>query len=538
MPSRGTRPARLVVVVAANAVALLAAGLVAWRVAARASTIREALDVEEAPFVEHGFVRIASNALTATDTLEADTPGSSCFLAIATGKAIVRISQATTSAEAMGSVAWCACAPGRVSIEATAPPARDGRTGIALLRADARAIGGPLARAWTGFAPGVWAEGGDECADAALDGWIADGHAARTSAADLEDTWFSSDRASLRSDGLRPIAVVPADRPFGAVDGPAGECMLAVGDGGDPISLRATGGAMLVASAAGAAAWCDSRATTLTVWHERPAPVVVLAAPARHVGGLLGMAESARAAGIAVAPEAAWLRDDDLVWDVEAMLRASTLADVVAGPLPTEAGPVDARITALAWSHAAHVAAEPTTAAVACDPASDESALVHQTVCSASAPVAWWRRTVAPGGGAHGTDGPAAAARAPLPLWLSVLEARHEPDAVARIPELITLTRRLARGGFQPTVLEGITELSDGVRVTGRAGEDAVVAVGIAPRPPWAFPYGNGVPWDLGDAPAIIALQPGASVKLVSSPRSNAAVETRRTVVFRRAAHP
>jgi hypothetical protein len=538
MSSRGTRPTRLAVVVAANAVALLAAGLVAWRIAARASTIREALDVEEARFVEHGFVRIASNALTATDTVEADGPRSSCFVAIATGKATVRVTQGTTSAEAMGSVAWCACAPGRVSIEATAPPAADGGTGIALLQAEARAIGGPLARAWTRFTPGAWAEGGAECADEALDGWVADGHAARTSAADVVDTWFSRGRASLRSDGLRPIAVVPADRPFGAVDGPAGECMLAVGEAGDPISLRATGGAMLVASAAGAAAWCDSRATTLTVWHERPAPVVVLAAPARHVGGLLGMGECARAAGIAVAPEAAWLRDDDLVWDAEAMLRASTLADVVAGALPAEAGPVDARIAALAWSHSARVAAEPTTAAVACDPVPDESALVHETVCSASAPVAWWRRTVAAGGGAHEIDRPAAAARAPLPLWLSVLEARSEPDAVARIPELITLARRLARGGFLPTVLEGVTELPDGVRVTGRAGEDAVVAVGIAPRPPWVFPYGNGVRWDLGDAPVIVALEPGASVKLVSSPQSSAALETRRTVVFRRTAHP
>jgi hypothetical protein len=119
-----------------------------------------------------------------------------------------------------------------------------------------------------------------------------------------------------------------------------------------------------------------------------------------------------------------------------------------------------------------------------------------------------------------------------------VLGARREPDAVARIPELVTMARRLARAGFQPTDLEGVTELADGVRVTGRAGEDAIVAVGMAPRPPWVFPYGNGVPWDLGDAPPIISLEPGASVKLATSPRSSADVETRRTVVFRRTTHP
>jgi hypothetical protein len=517
-----------IAVVAANAVALLAAGLVAWRVVARASTIREALEVAEAPFARHGFVQVASNALTATDTLEADGAASSCFVAIATGDAVVRIQQGATSAEGTGSVGWCACAPARVSIAATPAPASEGSTGIALVRAEARAVGGRYARAWRDVAPGAWAEAGAECADAALDGWLADGRAARTPAEDVGDSWFSGERASLRTDGLRAIAIVPANRPFGAVDGPAGECMLAVGESGDPISLRAAGGTMLVAGAAGAAAWCDSRATTLTVWHEHATAVVVLASPAQRVGGLLGMGECARAAGIAVAPDAAWLRDDDLVWDAEAMLRASTMADVAAGALPTEAGPVDTRITALSWSHSAHVAADPTTSAVACDPASDERALVHETVCSAAAPVAWWRRT----------EEPAAAARAPLPLWLSVLEARREPDAVARIPELVSLARRLARAGFQPTALEGVTELPDGVRVTGRAGEDAIVAVGMAPRPPWVFPYGDGVPWDLGDAPPIVSLEPGASVKLVSSPRSSAPVETRRTVVFRRAIHP
>jgi hypothetical protein len=118
------------------------------------------------------------------------------------------------------------------------------------------------------------------------------------------------------------------------------------------------------------------------------------------------------------------------------------------------------------------------------------------------------------------------------------LEPHHEPDAIARVPELVTLARRLARAAFQPTLLEGVTELPDGVRVVGRAGEDAIVAMGLGPRAPWVFPYTDGLPWDLGDSPRVVALQPGAAVKLASSPPSNAPIEKRRTIVFRRIAHP
>jgi hypothetical protein len=87
-------------------------------------------------------------------------------------------------------------------------------------------------------------------------------------------------------------------------------------------------------------------------------------------------------------------------------------------------------------------------------------------------------------------------------------------------------------------VLEGVTELDEGVRVVGRAGEDEVVAVGLGPKPPWVFPYTDGIPWDLGDPPRVVELQPGLAVKLASSPRQSAPIEKRRTVVFRRTARP
>jgi hypothetical protein len=425
-------------------------------------------------------------------------------------------------------VAWCSCSPGRATLEASTASAAD--TGLALLRVDARALGGPLARAWLDFAPGAWGAGGDECADGALDGWIADGRAPKPAVDGLQDEWFAADarRDSLRRSGFRLVGMVEPGRPFGVVDGKAGDCMLAVGATGESLSLRAAGGERPVSNASGPLAWCDSRATIATIWRDGRERVLVLAAPAVRVGGLLGVRECADAAGLPVAPEATWLRDDDLGWDAEALLRASALPGVTSAPLPGEPGAPDARVTALVSSRPARVASAPATVTVACDPPPSAAAVVHESVCAASAPLAWWRVG----------DAAAAAARAPLPFWLSALEPHHEADAIARVPELVALARRLGRAGFEPTLLEGVTELPDGVRIVGRAAEDAVVAVGIAPRQPWVFPYSDGVPWDLGDAPRVIALQPGASVKLVASPAPNAPLEKRRTIVFRRAAHP
>ena len=128
-----------------------------------------------------------------------------------------------------------------------------------------------------------------------------------------------------------------------------------------------------------------------------------------------------------------------------------------------------------------------------------------------------------------------AEARAPYPFWLSTFEAHREPDATARVVELLSLARRLTRDGFEPTVLQGVTELANGIRVVGRAGEDAIVAVGVGSKPPWVFPYTDGVPWDLGDNPRVTPLQPGASVTLSASPAPNIPVDQRRTIVFRRA---
>jgi hypothetical protein len=525
LDDRARRRRRRGIVIAANLVAVAVATTVGWRLVARARAIRAALDHDEAPFVTNGWVEVTSNQLTASRALEADLPGSSCFVAVATTDAKLRARAGATAMEAARSAGWCACSPAHVTVEA---PATEGEhVGLAVMRIDARVIGGPLARPWVELSPAGWGAGGDECAEATVEGWIADGRWPRPA---VDDTWFAAApaRASLRRAGFHVVSGVQARRPFGVVDTAAGDCVLAIGTGDDGLSVLAAGGARLIARASGALAWCDASGARTTVWREGSSPVVVLAAPAARVGGLLGTRECAEVAGIHVAPDATWMRDTDLAWDAASLLRASTLSGVVTGPLPTEPGSADGRVVALALSPAAQVAVEPAGVAVACDPPLDGSPRPLESVCAQAAPVAWWRRT----------DAPAAAARAPLPFWLSSLEPHREADALALVPEFLALARRLARDGFEPSVLEGVTELKDGVRVVGRAGEDAIVAIGIGPSPPWTFPYTDGVAWDLEDAPRVIELQPGTAVKLTSTPSPNAPLDKRRTVVFRRALRP
>ena len=86
-------------------------------------------------------------------------------------------------------------------------------------------------------------------------------------------------------------------------------------------------------------------------------------------------------------------------------------------------------------------------------------------------------------------------------------------------------------------MLEGVTELPTGVRVVGRAGEDAVVAIGLVPRPPWVIPYTDGDEWELGEPPRVVELQPGSSVTLTATTPPSTTVDKRRTVVFRRVTH-
>jgi hypothetical protein len=516
------RKRRRLLVMAANAVALTFAGIVVWQLVARAGRIRGALARDEAPFLARGFEEIASNQLTARSALEADAPDSSCFVAIATeGNVVVHSAESTFSGGR--SVGWCGCTRDHVKIEASGTG--ETPTGLALLRIDGNLGGGPLARAWLTARPAAWGEGGAECADAMVDGWIADHHWPRP-ALDGAELASVAGAAQLAAAGFHPASVIAEGTPFSVVDAIAGDCELAIAPGRE-LSLRTTGGARPIEHAHGAMIWCASLPETLSVWVTAgTGRAVILAAPASRLGGLLGAREGARDAGYAVSNEATWLRVEDQGWDATSILRASTITDVNTGPVPTEPGAPDLRVAAIVTSPSAAVTWEPLLAAVACDPPA--GGRTNESVCVPTVASTLWRKG----------DAPAWAARGALPLWMSTLAQRHEPDAVALLPELLELARRLTRQGFEPTTFEGVTELKGGVRVVGRAGEDAVVAVGIAPGPPWVLPYSDRVPWDLGDAPRIIPLQPGTAVTLTASAPTSVPLDKRRTVVFRHSVRP
>jgi hypothetical protein len=508
------------------AIAAGIAGFFMWRLGMRTRALQASLDAIETPWSARGFAPAASNLLTAGPSIETDLSGGGCFVGLAATDAPLKATLAGAAEPVTGarSVAWCTCGPSHVRLDAAASTAP---VALAVMRADATALGGAFARSWLDFTPGGWGETGRECADTMLDAWLAAGHPAHV---EPDAAWLVSDpsRVALRRAGLKVVGAVEPAHPFGLVALAAGSCLLAVAGAPEPLSLRATGGERLVANARGALAWCSATPATLTVWRDGAAPVAILAGAAARIGGRLGVRETAEVAGITLTLPAAGLANTDLAWDAASLLSASALANVEPAPLGTDPGPTDGRAIALSLTLGATPIWGPERVVIACDPPlaqlTSSPATSLDAICAPASPVAWFNKKDAPAGAARGT----------LPVWLSPLEGRHEPDAVARIPELLALTRRLAREGFEATSLEGVTELPDGVRVIGRAAEDAVVAIGLAPRPPWALPYSNGVPWDLGDAPRVVPLQPGETVKLVPATPPTAPLDTRRTVVFRR----
>jgi hypothetical protein len=526
LAANARRRVRRILLSALASIALGAAGMFGWKFATRTSRIHDALAKEEAGFVAHGLEEIASNQLTARNALESIAPAESCVVALATsGTVAVHAAGATTTGG--HSVGFCTCAGGPVTVEAVG--AAEGATGLALLRIDGRLAGGPLARPWFPAQPDIWGPGGGECAEAMLDAWIADHRYSKPllSGTELDSAGLGASAATLRADGFHVSTRLAEGTPFAVVESAAGDCELALASGGE-LSLRLTGGTRPIEHAHGAMIWCASLPDTVSVWATGGAPhVLILSAAGSRLGGLLGAREAARDAGHAIDDAAAWLRTEDQGWDATTILRASALADIAAIPLPSEPGSSDARITSIVAAASAAATWE-SHDAIPCEPSLATSGSVVEAVCAPTSAAKLWRKTDAPG----------AAARGAPPVWLSTLTQLSNSDAVARVPELLTLARRMTREGFEPTTFEGVTELKEGVRVVGRAGEDAIVAVGLAPKPPWVFPYSDGIPWDLGDAPRVIALKPGAAVMLAASPPPSAPLDKRRTVVFRHAVRP
>jgi len=196
-----------------------------------------------------------------------------------------------------------------------------------------------------------------------------------------------------------------------------------------------------------------------------------------------------------------------------------SLADIT---VPTESRPVPhARLISLTLENA-HVAPEPDEIdRYSCLPALDSHP--RGAICVQSTPLSW-----------HTQPGAAAGiAESPLPFWMDVMTNVEDSHGLGRELELLALSRRLAREGYEATARFGVVEERDGVSVVGRAGDDRVVAIGLTSLAPWVLPYTEDAAWSLDGDPHAIPLAEGQQVHLTSLPPARISADVRRTVVFR-----
>jgi hypothetical protein len=517
-------------VAGAGAVAL---AVVIGTACSRARALSDGLDRTSVAYLPAGFTVAASSSLWSAARVEAQL-GPGCAIVLTSKDAPpqeVRVQHGPSTIIGQGAVGWCACND-EIAV-ATLAGRGDGKVGLRIVHAEGHVIGGRREFGSSPLRPETLGPGGDECAEADLDAWLEEKRYPRVAAA---APWIDPARiATLGASGFALVAAAPHGNRFAIVEPKEGRCYVAFGaNAEDHLSLRVTGPEHAVADGAGPVAWCDSRPTQFTVWTDGATDAAVLAAPAARVGGLLGAIETATRAG--AAPRATWLRAEDHGWNARALLKGSGLADAVT-IVPESTPPIDvpnARFVGISLGDDARI--EPDQVAdllFFCSPAFETHA--PQSLCVETGALKWrragWR--------------PAGAAAATFPFWMQLFESEQNPEVLKLELGLLALARRLGAQGFEPTVLEGVKERRTGeIEVLGRAGEDAVVALGLFARPPWVAPYTNGPDWNLGDDPRVVPLEPGNTVtltaRLVRTLKPEEAGEksaaARRTVVFRRAA--
>lgn len=520
LAASSARSRKKAIIVASGVVAALAVGAVVVGLVRRASATGALLAQASAPWEARGWAVVASSGLSSGARLEATVdPG--CIVVVSTVDGALAAERGNKRVEGKRSIGWCSCE--KEQVVATTSLAAGAAGGMRVLRIEGSAIGGAKLFASSEPRPSSIGPGGEECAEASLDEWLASG---RRPPAPADDTSIEGDgpRAALRRAGFHVVAAAPASAAFVVATVAQGSCALAESTSpSDGISLRATGGAR-VASSKGALAWCDAAGATYSVWREGGGELRVLTVPSKRVGGMMGVIDAAAAAG--VDRVATWTRPDDRAADAADALRASFVADVVASPDGTlgATGAQEKRVVAVSREPDAEViVTSPAGAYYLCSPPLDPG--VTHALCIESAPHSWRPR----GGAKIGV------ASAPMPFWMSSFAPIHEPDALNGALTLLALARRLGADGFTPTFLGGATETAKGVDVLGRAGEDAIVAVGLQPKAPWLVAYTNGAAWDLAGAPVIVPLAPFAHALLTTTPPPTAPKEVRRTVVFRHA---
>jgi hypothetical protein len=498
--------------------AMGATGWLGLRVFDRARALSTALDKASTAFANTGFALVASSSLVDPHKLQVQAPALTCFVAVTsapTGDMVV--SHGSSMASHPHSIGWCACDPEPVTV--TAPEGSGPTQGVRLYGIDARVLGGPQGWGLARARPEAVTGGGDECQESVLVSWIADRRFPRET---IDAGWLERGAgAHLSEAGFKPVSGSSRGRTFAVVEPMPGNCMLALHPDApsspDPLVLEDAGGAVLARG--GALLWCDLHGRSLTVRTNGNAVVLVVAAPAARIGGLLGTREWAARAH--VPDPTTYVSEADLTLDATASLTASGLPDVVPGRPETQM-----RFVGLSLRTTAGLVrdAPPHGTLLVCSPSLESGKL--ESVCAQVGAQPW----LAAAGETLGLAG------GPTPFWLAALDDDLDKDALQAELKLLALARRLTSERFEVTMFTGVSELSTGrIAVLGRVRDDTVVAVEIARAPPWVMTYSDATPWTLDGEPREVPLAPEARVTLTATPRPDADAKRRRTIVFRRA---
>jgi hypothetical protein len=482
---------------------------------------RARIDAVSEQYRVHGFTAIETSLRGSTGALEATAePG--CLLAVSTDTKPVSITRAGVTLSSAPPTLFCTCTSEQIAV--TSPVG--GLGGIALLRADAALIGGSRAFAVAPFKPASTLVADEPCSEASLDAWI---EAKQFPHPPVDDAWLAAApaRAPLKASGFHVLAFGPPEAPFVVVDVPKESCLLATSASvDDRLGLRMKGEPALVAEASGAVGRCAQAGGKVLVSRDGKGEVAVLVAPAAMVGGLLGLREVAASAGLVLVSSA--VPGSERAWDAKQLLLASAIPEAIIKTSSASDVPKDseARIVALSLETPSALTFE-TAPEVKSSCAPLLGVKTREAVCVFTG-VQKWRTP----GGADGVVG--GLARSKLPFWLYTMQGVKDPAALDGITKLLAIARFLGREGFTPTTLEALVEQPNGVDVLGRTGEDAVVAVGVAPSEPWIYPLTEDAEWTLDDPPKMATVKPLEKITLVTALKKLPPINSRRTVVFRR----
>ena len=490
-------------------------GTAAHRHNARIDAVDLALAPIYAPYAARGFELVLATGFMQRDHVEASVQDPTCFVAVSPEGQLLTVDRGEISMKGGPTIAWCTCGAEKVRVS------RDGTSGgggVALLRMDASKVGGNLALPFLEPRPATIADA-EECSTDQLDAWIVAHEATMT--VDRAAVLADPRAAKLSAYGMSLVAGSKAPALFAITESRATSCSIAfAGDKSSKLSLRLPGDKRPLVAPEGPIAWCSSKATKVTVWREGGGAILVFEGPADRVGGTLGLREVT--GGPPFDGGTAWVAREDLEFDATMLLRSEGLATPEISAMHDAEARARARLVSLSIESGSFTAdaKDPTT--FACAPPLSPDA--RATLCAETGAFGW-----RPIGGV----GTAGIVVAPLPFWMQTYSAVPDSEALKAELTLLTLARRLHALGLEPTVLDGVSELADGVDVLGRAGSTEVVAVGMLPEWPWAFTYTDGPSWDLEGEPRRVSLAPRAHVKLMALPHPPGLRETRRTVVFR-----